>query len=493
MKSATLLLLALLVLVAPRVSAQSEAAAEVELSEEEEEEEEDDEEEGLQQRLTEREDQRRPLRPWTTRVFGHRLTLGGEYEAEFSYLRQRVFDEDDEGRPDRFGMEHALEVEAFYSLGEPLSFFAQVQAVLEEDPDPLRESYDSYVEFGELWIASEDIAGSDVSLDFGRLDFEDERRWWWDDEVDAVRLTWEPAEAVEISLAAGQQLFSDRSDRYYVEPDREEILRVIAQASWGWRTDHVLELFASYQDDHSSSQLDDDPADDDPEDDIEEERQDDSDADVTWLGVRAMGVFGLGSGGLLGYWLDTALMSGSQKELIDRDEPGEEIERSDISGTAFDVGASWILPYDYDPRLFAGFARGSSEFIQTGLQANEAGFGGVERFPSYGLLLAPELSNLSVVTAGVGLSLLRSSSLDLVYHHYQRVDPERGLHDQELDATLDDRHHNLGNGVDLVLALEEWERLEFTFALAALRAGDAFTERPNTWSYGGFAAIRYAF
>jgi alginate production protein len=263
------------------------------------------------------------------------------------------------------------------------------------------------------------------------------------------------------------------------------VLRVIGQASWGWRTDHVLELFASYQDDHSSSQLGEG---------VEGEREDDLDAQLTWVGVRAMGVFGLGGQGLLGYWLDTALVRGNEKELVFRgDEESEGIEHHDVSGTAFDVGASWILPFEHDPRLFAGFARGSSEFLQTGLQANEAGFGGVERFPSYGLLLAPELSNLSVVTAGVGVSLLRSSSLDLVYHQYQRVDPERGLRDQNLDATLDDQHHDLGHGVDLVLALEEWERLELSFALAALRAGDAFTDRPDTWSYGGFAAIRYAF
>jgi alginate production protein len=442
-------------------------------AEEEEEDEEEEEIEDLRQRLTEREDQRRPLQAWSTRVAGHLLTLGGEYEAEFGYLRRRVFDEDDESRPNRFGMEHTLEVEAFYSLGEPLSFFAQVQAVLEKNLDPQQESYDSYLQFSELWIASEDIAGSDLSLDLGRLDFEDERRWWWDDEVDALRLTWEPAEAVEVSLALGQQLFAERSDHHYVEPDHEDVLRVIGQASWGWRTDHVLELFASYQDDHSSSQLDED---------VEEEREDDSDADLAWLGVRAMGVFGLGSRGLLGYWLDAALLRGNETEP----------ERNDVSGTAFDVGASWILPCEHDPRLFAGYARGSREFRQTGLQANEAGFGGVERFPSYGLLLAPELSNLSVVTVGAGLSLLRSSSLDLVYHHYQRVDPGRGLRDPELDATLDDRHHDLGHGVDLVLALEEWERLEFTFALAALRAGDAFTDRPGTWSYGGYAAVRSA-
>ncbi len=489
MKSAALLLPALLLLIAPRVAAQAEAPAEAELSEEEEE-----EEEGLQQRLTEREDQRRPLKPWSTRIFGHRLTLGGEYETEFRYLRRRVFDEDedlrklnpddDERRPDRSLMEHTFEVEAFYSLGEPLSFFVQGQAILEEDPDSLRESYDSYFERGEMWLASEDIAGSDVSFDAGRLDFEDERRWWFDDELDAVRLTWEPAEAVEISLALAQELLPERSDRDYIEPEQEDVLRLLGQASWGWRTDHLLELFAIYHDDRSPSQLGEV---------VDEEREDDLDAELTWLGLRAMGVFGLGERGLLGYWLDTGLVHGNVRKLVDREDPDPDIEHHDVDGWAFDLGASWILPLDYDPRLFAGYAMGSGRFRQTDLQANEAGFGGVERFPSYGILLDPELSSLAVATVGAGLSLLRSSSLDLVYHHYRLTGSADQLADDQLDATLVRGQHELGYGFDLVLGLEEWERLEFTFALAALRSGDAFVNRPNRWTYGGFAAVRYAF
>jgi alginate production protein len=341
-----------------------------------------------------------------------------------------------------------------------------------------------------MWIASEDVGGSDVSIDAGRLDFEDDRRWWWDDELDAVRLAWEPAEGVELGLALAQELLPERSDRDYIEPEQEDVLRVLGFATWAWRTDQAFELFASYQNDHSPSQLGETQ---------HEEREDDTDAELSWLGARATGVRDLGERGLLGYWLDTGFVNGNERELLDRGEvidgmaPDERIAHHDISGWAFDVGASWILPFAYDPRLFAGYAHGSREYRQTDLQANEAGFGGVERFPSYGQLLDPELSNLSVVTAGVGMSLLRSSSLDLVYHFYQRDDPEQELRDEDLDATLDERHHGLGHGVDLVLALEEWERLEFTFALAALRSGDAFVDRPGTWSYGGYAAVRYAF
>ena len=42
-----------------------------------------------------------------------------------------------------------------------------------------------------MWLYSENIAGTHLNFDIGRLDFEDDRRWWWDDELDAVRVAYE--------------------------------------------------------------------------------------------------------------------------------------------------------------------------------------------------------------------------------------------------------------------------------------------------------------
>ena len=55
--------------------------------EDEEEEEEEDEDEALRERLTEREDKRRPRKPWGFEVGGRRLTVSGEYELELLGLR----------------------------------------------------------------------------------------------------------------------------------------------------------------------------------------------------------------------------------------------------------------------------------------------------------------------------------------------------------------------------------------------------------------------
>jgi hypothetical protein len=94
--------------------------------------EEDDEEvDGLRERLTEREDKRRPPQPYHLHVGGRPLVLGGEYEAGLAGARRYVL-----GRrarePDRVLLEQQIELETFYS-GAELSLFAQVDLVMEED------------------------------------------------------------------------------------------------------------------------------------------------------------------------------------------------------------------------------------------------------------------------------------------------------------------------------------------------------------------------
>jgi hypothetical protein len=460
----------------------------------------EDGDDDLRQRLTEREDQRRPAEPWSIALADRPLTVSGEYEINLGYLRRRLFDEDVD-QADRLLMEQGLEVETFYSFGRPLSLFAQVRVVLEEDllSDTVDEVSDFYVERGEMWLYSEDIAGSHVNFDLGRLHFEDERRWWWDEELDAVRVAYE-TETLEVVLAVARELGPARSDRDFVEPEHDRVFRLLGEASWDWSPHHGLELFALYQDDHSPTEH--------PGDIVRWEREDDSDARLTWLGARLLGVFDLRTRGILGYWIDTALVRGKER-LVEFDElsPGRSVVqdriRRSVRGWAVDAGLSWILPLRFEPRFFAGYAFGSGDptpesgtdrsFRQTNLQANEAGFGGVERFAHYGVLLDPELSNLQVLTVGAGLSVFRSSSLDLVYHYYRLVDPAVQLRDARIEATFTGQHRDLGHGLDLVLALEEWEHLEFELALSTLRAGRAFGGDRGEWSYGGAIAMRIAF
>lgn len=459
-----------------------------------------DQEADRRERLTEREDKRRPLEPWGFEVGGHPLTFGGEYEFELDGL-QRIAIGDDVDQPDRLLLQQGLEAEAFYSLGQPLSIFVQGRLAMEEDllPETVDEVSDVYVERGEMWLYSENVLGSHLNVDVGRLDYEDDRRWWWDDELDSLRVAYE-RDTFEIALAVARELFPERSDRDSVDSERQDVARLIGELSWDWSADHAIELFLLAQDDHSSPEQLGEV--------VSQKREDDTDSRLLWLGARAIGLRELRGGSSLGYWLDAGFVTGDERVADFEDVSGSQSEVSevfhqDVRGYGLDAGLSWIFALPLEPRVYGSYALGSGDaspeqgtdhaYRQSGIQDNEAGFGGVERFGSYGVVLDPELSNLGIVTLGAGLTLFESSSLDLVYHHFRQLEAATSPRDARLEAELTGEDRDVGHEVDLALAIEEWERLELFLVAAAFRAGDAFGDKEGTWSYGGFFAVRFAY
>ncbi len=492
-------LLALAALALPCAAATAQDPAEVEPEPEPAEAPVEPEEDGLRSQLTEREDKRRPERPWSVPVWGHPLVLTGEWEISLGIQPRESFfgleETEQEDDRDRYVLEQQLELEAFYSVGEPLSLFAQFEVGM----DTFDESVSFFVERGEFWAASENIAGSHVNLEAGRLDFEDERRWWWDDTLDAVRVAYE-LESFDVSFALARELFPRRTDTDFVDPDDDRVLRLIGELGLDLAADHGLELFLLHHDDRSPTER--------PDDRVRPEREDDSDARLTWVGGRLLGAFDLEPRGVLGYWLDAALVWGDEELVGFGESEGgrsvvDEVTHRRVGGWGIDLGVNWLAPWRFEPRLYAGWAFGSGDrspesgsdesFRQTGLQANEAGFGGVQRFAHYGALLDPELSNLQVVTVGIGIALFRASSLDLVYHYYRQVEPTTFLRDARLDPELTGVDRDLGHEIDVVLALEEWAHVELELVGAAFRAGDAFGTHEGRWEIGGYVALRVNF
>ncbi len=456
----------------------------------------------LRERLVEREDENRVEKPWTRSLFGNPLSASGQYEIVLEATDPVVPGHPPDG-DDRLLLEQELEGEVFYTLGEPLSFFAQARLRWDRDlaPETPHGRDDWYVERGEMWVFAGDLFGGGVDLDLGRLNFEDDRRWWWDEELDAVRLAWEggPADAFGASMAAAWELGPARSDQHRLAADEEDLLHVLATVSWEVAVNHGVELFALFEDDRSdrvpvgTS--------------VRASRVDESDARLFWLGPRALGAFVSESVWILGYWLDGGWVRGDERIAL-HGEPDaglvlvEDVARRDVSGWALDLGLIGIAPAPLEPRVTVAYAIGSGDkgsgerdraYRQSGLQANETGFGGVRRFPHYGRLLDPELSNLGVATAGAGLSLFAASSLDLVYHYYRLIHRADSLRSSNIETDFDGRHRDVGHGVDLVLAIEEGDRFELELSGSLFRAGSAFGPRRGEWAFGGLVSFRVAF
>jgi hypothetical protein len=450
---------------------------------------------GRRSALTVRGDDRRPEDQLTIRFLDRPLVFGGELGV-VSRMRDN-FDLDGTERLVRGDLEAQLEL--FYPFAEHAAAFVEVKAFNEAElyqRDGDRET-ERALERGEMWVYLDGFWEDRLALQIGRQNFADEREWWWDQDLDALRV-YVNLDRWNFEVAAARELgrISTLSD---LEPEDQDVARVLGRMTWHWRDRHSAELYFLSQDDRSARHdigglL--------PEDDVDE-----SDADLTWFGLRAMGKTESGDAGKFQYWVDTALLRGHD-EITEFDTDDDDVatieglDRHDVRGWAVDFGASWTLPFEWEPTLTLGYAIGSGDdpdtakdesFRQTGLDNNNTKFRGVDRFRIYGELLDPELANLAVSTISFGKELGDDRSVEIVYHRYRLRREAEELRDVRIDADMTGESRDVGQGIDLVLGLEHWKHVELELIGSAFRAGDAFGDLSGEWAYGLIAKFNYNF
>ena len=132
-------------------------------------------------------------------------------------------------------------------------------------------------------------------------------------------------------------------------------------------------------------------------------------------------------------------------------------------------------------------------FRQTGLQDNNARFRGVDSFRYYGELLDPELSNLQVGTAALGFPLLKSSSVELLYHFYHQVYLAPFLRDTRIRANPLGLSRSIGQELNVVLGIEEWPHLEIELVGSAFQFKSAFGLSDGELAYLGALEVEWNF
>jgi hypothetical protein len=115
-------------------------------------------------------------------------------------------------------------------------------------------------------------------------------------------------------------------------------------------------------------------------------------------------------------------------------------------------------------------------FRQTDLQDNEDRWGDVTRFKYYGELFDPELSNLDIFTAGIGIRPISRASVDVVYHLYRQDKAATRIWDSDLRTRPNGRSDKLGSEVDLVVGYRQREgsRLTLELVLGYFMPDEAF-------------------
>jgi hypothetical protein len=458
--------------------------------------------------LIERPDRKRPDHPITFPIFGREFQIGGRYTLRSVYVEDRLLDEVEPGDPpdkvdhlDVYRLNQSLLIDAFYPLTENIALYAAATGfwrnkIYSSDGN---EEAEWDLERDETWLYWGRMFGTPFATQIGRQRFSDESEWWWDEDLDSARLRFD-LESLHLEVAGARRMAKVSVTEDFVDPEADDLWRVLFFGQYEWARKQVIGLHVLHQWDDSDHLAVRTP--------VDPEREDESDAELTWFGASLAGKRRLPAGaGLFTYRAHVAGVIG-EETFVDYRGSNENrqvgrVFEHDVKGWGLDAWATWQMPLPLKPSLTFGYAYGSGEkgateeedgsFRQTGLQDNNDAFMGVDSFHYYGELFDPELSNMHIVSGALGIRFLRNSSLEFVYHYYRQVRGTDFIRDAEFKRDPTGLKRTLGHEWDLVLGVEEWNRIEIELIGGIFKAGSAFGDIKGELSYLGFAQVRLNF
>ena len=305
------------------------------------------------------------------------------------------------------------------------------------------------VSVGEAYVLFRDVSfGFDIQL--GRQDFDDYREWLYDQNLDGLRLFRDVGPlhlemSVSTTLSEGSQRDEDALNTIFYLSNRNRrrhMAAYLVHRDFGGTRDEAL----------------------------------------SHLGFRAIGRW---SDQIRG-WVELAALTGNRGPR-------------DVAAWGGDLGLSWTSTSPSRLTLSVGMAHGSGDdggtrdgrFRQTGLQDNNARLGGVTAIRYYGELMAPELSNMTISTVGIGRRFMKASSIEVVLHTYRQDVASTSLTRSSIDQDPDGVSKNLGTELDLVVGIRRFERWDFEIVGARFEPGSAFPNgEPATLAR---AQVRYRY
>ncbi len=442
-------------------------------------------------------DDRRPDQPVTVDLFGHPVQLTGSWE--YKDERRDNFDLDDVRARDRRIHEHEIKLEARTRPTRDTEIFVRAVGLLESRRTLGRPvEHTSTLERDQAWVRIDRLWGSALSLQAGRLSWTERRSFWWDEDLDGIRLSY-VGNGWGLRAGVAREFARVSTAQQRIEPDTFGVKHWFGEATWQLARRHRLDAFLLVAQDRSGrdalGELQ-----------IDEERLDRNDFDGRWFGVRASGQWRPATGQRISYWSDAAIVRGRETVTTYDEVAAGFTARSHrtraVRGHAIDAGATLILQgVSLRPSFTAAYARGSGgarsttvdeNFRQTGLQENKARIAGVKRLQRYGELLQPELSNLEIVTLAAGVRMLKRSSLEVLLHRYRQRRASTTLLSR-LSADPAGSSTKIGTETDVVLALREWRQFEIVMRYARFRPSTAFAPRERDVAHAVEVGLEYNF
>lgn len=432
-------------------------------------------------------DDQRPENQRRLSLFGRPLIIGGEVSSELQY--RHGYELAPNADDDDFKFAPEMKLEAVLDIDAKTVAFASAKLVADTTIYKQGGGADSEAgaELSEIWLLRTGLFNTPLAVQAGRQQVKERREWWWDDELDAVRLHYF-GKKVTAFLGAGRDLghYSTLGRR---EPEDRKLDRFFGNVTWDWADRQEIGIFGLVQRDKSSRYAVGDV--------IREDQVDATDANLNWIGLRGRGRIKAKFPGKTYYWFDIARVSGAELDYdLAAFNTGSEVvtaaTRRRIRGWAFDAGASIELPFKFKPYLTLGYARGSGDkraggrdtrFRQSGLHNNNGKFRGLSRFRYYGEVLRPDLSNLAISTVALGIPVKETSWVELVWHRYRQPVADDRIAGTRLDMDPNGISRKIGNEFDMVVSHRPSKVWDFELTGGAFKAGEAFGAQQGRWAW----------
>ncbi|CAD5373925.1 Alginate_exp domain-containing protein [Rubrivivax sp. A210] len=439
--------------------------------------------------VSQRPDERRAEQPSTVQLFGVPVELGMSYEG--SVEGRRNYDLNRARNRDRDVASHELKLDARWKTDADTTWFVQGVGL----SDRRRSRSDRSVtkqesaERGQTWVMWERLGEYPLSIQMGRIALVDRRSWWWDDDLDAIRLVYAP-DNWRLETGVARELARVSSASHDMDADKKAVKRWFGNFNLRWAPRHSVEAFWLFTDDDSGPPK--------PGSLFAEDEEDASDGRLRWLGLRSSGEVRFESKNRWTYRADAAMLRGREFVTAFSTTPEGLLSpgatsRRNVRGYAWDIGTQWVLPSAARPTFSLGLAQGSGApgtatlergFRQTGLHENKGRVGGVKRLRFYGELLDPELSNLRVASAGFGFRFLSSTSAEVIVHRYRQMFADTRIANSRLSQDPQGLSRDIGREIDVLFAMREWRQFEVTLLLTRFYPGQAFAENRRDPAHG---------
>lgn len=371
---------------------------------------------------------------------------------------------------------------------------------------------DSFLELRELYVLKRNLFGmTPWALQVGRQRVREPRALWWNSDNDLVRFNYDTS-LLKGFIAAGEDMNSYRTGTGTdFMNDDEDRFRAFGEASYQYTLGHYIEGRVLYEDDHSGLEA--------PGTTIDANDRDNEDQNLVWAGVRATGTVSNTvpnvsalkyRADLIGVWGEednlTSIAAGAGTRTVTGS------TNQDVSAWAFDGGVVIDPGQQGGPVGILGYAYGSgdngggtdNEFRQTDIQGTSSRTG-IERQQqkNYGEVFRPELSNIHILNAGLGVPLSEATDIALSYFYYRLDEDATSLRSTGISAPLNGNDKSLGQEVDIALNVDldkqfniqpgPLEGMNFRLVTGGFFAGDAYNNAPEDASYRVFTELQFRF